>query len=248
MNPGPFPQICPTHEASKFLRLTQIDLVIANQLPKRIDDVSHPSKGYFPPSAYHFHNLKQRVLFNAHAYNVQSSSKAEYFDLIISTTSTGHLNGVECPDALVVYYNPKLHDWKMLYRSKSCPTAEDALFEAKYRLKVMSTIEDKMDEGNTWAPEETSEQKPLTEASTKKEKGDDSPNKATGDCDGTGKADKNKGKVVPRQPTTLADRTKAEAATIMLDLKRKSAAEDDVDRMKSTKIDDKERTLSARRR
>jgi hypothetical protein len=75
-----------------------------------------------------------------------------------------------------------------------------------------------------------------------------SPNKTTDDCDGTGKADKNKGKVVPKQPTTLADRTKAEAATIMLDLKRKSAAEDDVDRMKSIKIDDKEGTLSARRR
>ncbi|CAN9389464.1 unnamed protein product [Alternaria alternata] len=73
-----------------------------------------------------------------------------------------------------------------------------------------------MDEGNTWAPEETSEQKPSTEASMKKEKGDDV----------TGKADKNKGKVVPKQPTTLADRTKAEAATIMLDLKRKSAAEE----------------------
>lgn len=173
VNPGPFPQICPTHEASKFLKLTQIDLVIANQLPKRMDDVSHPSKGYFPSSAYHFHNLKQRVLFNAHAYNVQSSSKAEHFDLITSTTSTGRLDGVECPGALVVYYNPKLRDWKMLYKSKSFPTAEDFLFEAKYRLEVMSTVEHKMDEGNTWAPEETGEQKPLTEASTKKEKGDD---------------------------------------------------------------------------
>ena len=47
------------------------------------------------------------------------------------------------------------------------------MFEPKYQLKVMSTIVDKMDEGNTWAPEETSEQKPSTEASMKKEKGDD---------------------------------------------------------------------------
>ena len=77
-------------------------------------EVSHPPKGYFPPSAYHFHNLKQRVLFNAYAYNVQSSSKAEHFDLITSTTSTGRLDGVECPGSLVVYYNPKLHDRKTL--------------------------------------------------------------------------------------------------------------------------------------
>lgn len=47
------------------------------------------------------------------------------------------------------------------------------MFEPKYQLKVMSTIVDKMDEGNTWAPEETSEQNPSTEASMKKEKGDD---------------------------------------------------------------------------
>ncbi|OAG23943.1 hypothetical protein CC77DRAFT_639652 [Alternaria alternata] len=136
-------------------------------------DVSHLLKDHFPPLAYYFYNLKQRVLFDAYAYNVKFSSKAEHFDLITSTTSTGRLDGVECLGALVVYYDPKLHDLKMLYKSKSCPTAEDVVFEAKYRLKVMSTIVDKMDEGNTWAPEEASEQKPLTGALTKKEKGDD---------------------------------------------------------------------------
>jgi maltodextrin utilization protein YvdJ len=41
----------------------------------------------------------------------------------------------------------------------------------------------------------------------------------------------------------LTDRTKAGADAVMPDLKRKSAAKDDMDRMKSMKIDEEERVL-----
>jgi len=227
-----------------------IDPVTANQLPRKMRDVPHPPKGYSAYSAYYFHGLKKRIISNAHAYYAQRFPKSKRLDFIISsTTPTGRLDGVEYQGALIVYHHPKSLNWKMLYKSNKFPIAEDAAFEVKYWLEeYRSAVFDKMDARDIWIPAATADGKVQAGAPKKKKKKKKtskadknmedvqvtrgnykSPNAVVGDSDGTGKVNKGKDKDFPKQPNVsiLSDRTKAGADIFMLDLKRKSTAEDE---------------------
>ncbi|KAG9191790.1 hypothetical protein G6011_10524 [Alternaria panax] len=118
----------------------------------------------------------------------------------------------------------------------------------------MSTVFDKVNEGDTWSLETTAGQKPSFEGPKNKKKKDyiqatkdhsKSPNTGASDGDGTDKVDKGKASDVPKEAdiSILSEWTKARVDTVVPDMKHKSAAEDDVDRMKNMKIDEDERVF-----
>ncbi|KNG52654.1 hypothetical protein DDE82_001664 [Stemphylium lycopersici] len=64
-------------------------------------------RSYSAEDAFHFHNLKKRILSNAHACYAHRFPKADRFDLITSsTTPTGHLGSVEFRCALISRMRP----------------------------------------------------------------------------------------------------------------------------------------------
>ncbi|KAF1843651.1 uncharacterized protein K460DRAFT_433363 [Cucurbitaria berberidis CBS 394.84] len=120
--------------------------------PKQaVSSQRRPPRGYIPQET--FRELKKRILSNAHAYYAHHFPRSERFDLITSsTTPTGRLDSREWRAALIVYPDPKRHDWRVLYKSNACPSVEDAAFEIKYWIEEdMSAVFDKVEVGDVWS-------------------------------------------------------------------------------------------------
>jgi hypothetical protein len=232
-----------------------------------VRDVPHPPKGYAASTSYHFRDLKKRILSNAHAYYAHRFPNVHLFDFITSsTTPTGRLDSTEYRGALIVYPDPKSHNWQMLYKSNACPTVEDAAFEVKYWVEEdMAMVFEKMEAGDVWAADvKTADVKSANETPGKSGKGATGEVKKTtegaGD-EGTkgGKAaanhfasydtvagdndhevkDKDKDNIPPPTPQTTTCTTS--------NLKRKARDDDNEDRAKSWKNEEEERVFVRRK-
>jgi hypothetical protein len=231
-----------------------------------VRDVPHPPKGYAASQSYHFRDLKKRILSNAHAYYAHRFPKAEQFDFITSsTTPTGRLDSVEYRGALIVYPDPKSHNWQLLYKSNACPTVEDAAFEVKYWVEEdMAMVFEKMEAGDVWAADvKTGTEPPKKNGEgsggegkmegVKKtgEKGaggegeggkaitdrSASPKTVAGDNDEVKEKDKDKHPAPTPQTTTGAN------TGTTSNLKRKARDDDDEERAKSRKKEEEERVF-----
>ena len=184
---------------------------------KPASDFQH--KGYAPRET--FRELKKRILSNAHAYYAHHYAHSERFDVITSsTTPTGRLDSTQWRAALIVYPDPKCHNWQMLYKSSTCPSVEDAAFEVKYWIEEdMTAVFDRMEEGDIWAAElnRTAPNGPW------KTKGMDRSNVEKMRAEKSGVKTGSKDKVDESETEKSVD-TEVRAARAASDLKRKSRA------------------------
>lgn len=232
------------------------------------DTAKRPASKYADPRS--FSELKDRILSNARAFYAHTHTHAERFDLItVCSTKSRDLYKAAWQASLIVYPDPRSHEWLVLYKSGTYATVEDAAFEVCYwGEEDMRYALSKVEVGETYAPavkeecekSDKKENNKEDETNVKEEKDEekqeqkDSENVQQNErveANG-GEFAGNKAKVEKREHgeasvTEVKAEVQASAATVNSQsvAKRKASNASDNERLKSVRTDDEERVFLA---